>query len=130
MFSKTLPKNACSGCAYGLSEIGESGPSAITSRWVPEGEGHRILSLLMNRDCINRCQSARPRGSARDIREKRQVVTTPVRRVTIGRKRDLYVGIRLNLLNLFADDTPKGFEGKNKGQSTRVRIHPRWCDDS
>ena len=40
------------------------------------------------------------------------------------------VEISLNLLNLFADDTPKGFEGKNKGQIKTAGLHPGWRDDS
>jgi len=61
---------------------------------------------------------------------KRQIVTTFVRRVTMGCNRELNVEMSLNLLNLFDDDTPNGFEGKNKGQIKTTGIYPGGRDDS
>ena len=62
---------------------------------------------------------------------KKQIVNTLVRRVTIDRNRELHVEISLNLVNLINNDTPQGFEGKNKDQIKTVgiysgrRYHPR-----
>lgn len=61
---------------------------------------------------------------------KRQTVTTLVKRVTIDRNRELHVEIGLNLLRILNDDTPRRFEGKNKGQIKTVGIYPGWRDDS
>ncbi len=66
----------------------------------------------------------------RDFTSIGQIVTTLVRRVTIDCHRELNVGISLNLLNLFNDDTPKRFEGKNKGQIKPAGIYPGRRDDS
>ena len=38
------------------------------------------------------------------------------------------VEISRNLLNLYNDEPPKGFEGTNKGQNTPAGIHPRLLD--
>ncbi len=59
---------------------------------------------------------------------KKQIVNTLVRRVTIDRYRELHVEISLNLLNLINNDTPKGFEGKNKDQIKPAGIYPRRRD--
>ena len=48
----------------------------------------------------------------------------------MDRNREPQVEISLNLLNLFNDDIPKRFEGKNKGQIKTTGIHPSWRDDS
>ena len=59
---------------------------------------------------------------------KKQIVNTLVRRITIDRNRKLQVEISLNLLNIINDDTPEGFEGKNKGQIAPTRIYPNKLD--
>lgn len=61
---------------------------------------------------------------------KRQTVTTLVRKVTIDCNRELHVEISLNLLKILNDDTPRKFEGKNKGQIKTAGIYPGWRDDS
>ncbi len=57
---------------------------------------------------------------------KKQIVSTLVKRITIDRNRKLYVETSLNLLNIINDDTPEGFEGKNKGQIKTARVYPGW----
>jgi hypothetical protein len=54
---------------------------------------------------------------------KKQIVNTLVRRVTIDRYRELHVEISFNLLNLINNDTPQGFEGKNKDQIKTAGIY-------
>jgi hypothetical protein len=57
---------------------------------------------------------------------KQQIENTLVGRVTIDRKRELHIETSLNLPNLTNYATPKGFEGKNKGQVKTAGIHPGW----
>ena len=61
---------------------------------------------------------------------KRQIVTTLVGRVTIDCNSELHLEISFNLLNLFNDDSPRRFEGKNKDQIETAGIYPGWRDDS
>ena len=51
-----------------------------------------------------------------------------MKRITIDRNRKLQVEISLNLLNIINDDTPEGFEGKNKGQIKTAGIYPNKSD--
>ena len=54
-------------------------------------------------------------------RQKRRIVNTLVKKVTIGDNRELHVEIGSHPLNFFDDDSANGFEGKN---NTRGYIEP------